>query len=728
MTHPPVQSTMLQTLLTLPDQSPNDRALIERAYIKAETAHAGQFRKSGEPYFTHCLAVAQILADMRLDAEGIAAALLHDVIEDTSVTLEELRDEFGSAVADIVNGVTKLKYLPSAPNDKRNRNAERELEYIRKMALAMGDDVRVVLVKLADRLHNMRTLGYMSHDKQRAIARETQDIFAPLANRLGIWQIKWELEDLSFRYLEPESYRMIAAKIDERRADREAYLTSVVTALKKELAQYGINNPTISGRPKHIYSIYKKMERKKLPFEQIYDVRAVRVIVDTIPQCYLVLGVVHNLWRPIPGEFDDYIAAPKDNFYQSLHTAVLDHQGKTLEIQIRTWEMHEHAEYGIAAHWRYKEGTSRARDEAFEKRLNYLRRLMEFGRDAEDPAAFVDTMKTEVFQDRVYAFTPKGDIIDLPAGATPIDFAYYVHTDIGHRCRGARVHGKLVSLNYQLKTGDQVEVITSKRGGPSLDWLNPNLGYVTTARARQKINHWFRKQNREKNIISGREVLERELKRLGLLDSMTFDAVAHLFNYDKLEDFLAAVGAGDVNGGQIGNRILEMERREREAQEQATLKARPSTATAENGGGISIMGTDGLLVNLARCCHPMPGDKIIGYVTRGRGVTVHREDCPNVAGEPERLIEVSWGRVSTEHRYSVPIEIIAYDREGLMRDISTVIADEKVNMSTVNVTIRQNIATFHLTMEISNMTQLTRILTRLESIHSVTEARRRSTH
>jgi guanosine-3',5'-bis(diphosphate) 3'-pyrophosphohydrolase len=728
MTHLPVQSTMLQSFLTLPDQTPNDRALIERAYIKAETAHAGQFRRSGEPYFTHCVAVAQILADMRLDAEGIAAALLHDVIEDTSVTLEELRDEFGDAVAGIVNGVTKLKYLPSAPNDKRNRNAERELEYIRKMALAMGDDVRVVLVKLADRLHNMRTLGYMSYDKQRAIARETLDIFAPLANRLGIWQIKWELEDLSFRYLEPESYRMIAAKIDERRADREAYLTNVVTTLKNELAQYGINNPTISGRPKHIYSIYKKMERKKLPFEQIYDVRAVRVIVDTVPQCYLVLGVVHNLWRPIPGEFDDYIAAPKDNFYQSLHTAVLDQQGKTLEIQIRTWEMHEHAEYGIAAHWRYKEGTSRARDEAFEKRLNYLRRLMEFGRDAEDPVAFVDTMKTEVFQDRVYAFTPKGDIIDLPAGATPIDFAYYVHTDIGHRCRGARVHGKLVNLNYQLKTGDQVEIITSKRGGPSLDWLNANLGYVTTARARQKINHWFRKQNREKNIVSGREVLERELKRLGLLDTMTFEAVAHLFSYEKLDDFLAAVGAGDVNGGQIANRILEMERREREAQEQAVLKARPPSVAVDPSSGISILGTDGLLVNLARCCHPMPGDKIIGYVTRGRGVTVHREDCPNIAGEPERLIEVSWGRANNEHRYSVPIEIIAYDREGLMRDISTVIADEKVNMSTVNVTIRQNIATFHLTMEIANMTQLTRILTRLENINSVAEARRRSSH
>jgi GTP pyrophosphokinase len=412
----------------------------------------------------------------------------------------------------------------------------------------------VIIVKLADRLHNMRTLGYMPAEKQRLIAQETVDIFAPLANRLGIWQIKWELEDLSFRYLEPDAYRMIAANIDERRAAREAYMQGVINALRKELAQYGLENTTISGRPKHIFSIYKKMERKRLPFEQIYDVRAVRVIVENIPQCYLVLGVVHNLWRPIPGEFDDYIAAPKDNFYQSLHTAVLDSNGKTVEVQIRTWEMHENAEYGIAAHWRYKEGRSRKHDEAFERRISYLRRLMEFGQESEDAASFVDTMKTEVFQDRVYAFTPKGDIVDLPAGATPVDFAYHIHTEIGHRCRGAKVHGRLVSLDYQLQTGDQVEIITSKRGGPSLDWLNPNLGYVKTERARSKIRLWFRKQNREKHIASGREVLEREMKRLGLLDVMQFEAVAGWFNYDKLDDFLAVVGAGDINGGQIANR------------------------------------------------------------------------------------------------------------------------------------------------------------------------------
>ncbi len=730
MSHTAVVSTELQTLLDLlPELSPNDRSLIERAFIKAEAAHAGQFRKSGEPYFTHCLAVAHILAEMRLDAEAIAAALMHDLIEDTSITLEEIRREFGASVANIVDGVTKLKNLPiKSEADKRGRHIDRELEYIRKMALAMGDDVRVVIVKLADRLHNMRTLGYMPAEKQRLVAQETLDIFAPLANRLGIWQIKWELEDLSFRYLEPDAYREIAASIDERLASREAYMQSVIDVLRKELAQYGITNATISGRPKHIFSIYKKMDRKHLPFEQIYDVRAVRVIVDTNPQCYLVLGVVHNLWRPIPGEFDDYIAAPKDNFYQSLHTAVLDSNGKTVEIQIRTWEMHENAEYGIAAHWRYKEGGARKHDEAFEKRISYLRRLMEFGQESEDAASFVNTMKTEVFQDRVYAFTPKGDIVDLPTGATPVDFAYHIHTEIGHRCRGAKVHGRLVSLDHQLQTGDQVEIVTSKRGGPSLDWLNPNLGYVKTERARTKIRHWFRKQNRDKNIISGREVLEREMKRLGLLDVMQFETVAGWFNYDKLDDFLAAVGAGDINGGQIANRILEMERREQEARDREMLKPRPpsSALTIDTSKGVNILGTGGLLVSMARCCNPMPGDGIVGFVTRGRGVTVHRTDCPNLEQEPERLIDVTWGKVNQEQRYSVAIEIIAYDREGLMRDISTVIADEKVNMSDVYVQLRQNIATIQVTMEISNANQLTRILTRLGSIRSVAEARRRN--
>ena len=565
------------------------------------------------------------------------------------------------------------------------------------------------------------------------VTQETLDIFAPLANRLGIWQIKWELEDLSFRYVEPEKYKQIAASVDERRADREAYIQEITDVLEQELLKHNIQSVYISGRPKHIYSIYSKMQRKNLPFDQIFDVRAVRVIVDTVAQCYLVLGVVHNLWRPIPGEFDDYIAAPKDNFYQSLHTSVLDARGKTLEVQIRTWDMHEHAEYGIAAHWRYKEGRKKVHDEDFERRLNFLRRLMEFRHEVtDDPETFVNTMKSEVFQDRVYVFTPKGDIYDLPTGSTPIDFAYHVHTEIGHRCRGARVHGRLVSLNYKLKTGDQIDIITSKRGGPSLDWLNPSLGYVQTTRARAKIRYWFRRQNRDKHVASGRELLERELKRLGVADTMSLEAVAMLFGYERIEDFAAAVGAGDINSSQIASRILEIERRsngfaEREAKEQL-LKPRPKSAgiAVADDHGVQIKGMGGLLTSLARCCNPMQGDEIIGYITRGRGVTVHRQDCPNVHGmEPERLIEVAWESVTEEQRYSVPVEIVAFDREGLMRDISTIIAEEKVNMTALNVATTQNIATLQLTLEIGGVDQLTRILNRLDAVDDVVEARRR---
>jgi GTP pyrophosphokinase len=661
---------------------------------------------------------------MKLDAEAIAAALMHDVIEDTRVTVQELRKEFGESITAMVEGVTKLDKLPIKESDRRSRNADRGLEYIRKVLLTIEDDVRVVLIKLADRLHNMRTLGYMPEEKQRRIAQETMDIFAPLANRLGIWQVKWELEDLSFRYLEPQAYRTIAASLDERRGDREAYLDEVTKVLRRALQGYGIN-ATITGRPKHIHSIYKKMQRKGLPFDQIFDVRAVRVIVDSPPQCYLVLGVAHNLWRPIPGEFDDYVAAPKDNFYRSLHTAVLDSNGKTLEIQIRTWEMHEEAEYGIAAHWRYKEGAQK--DEAFERRLSYLRRLMEFGPEVDDAETFVDAMKTEVFQDRVYVFTPKGDIVDLPAGATPIDFAYHIHTEIGHRCRGAKVHGKLVSLNYTLKTGDQVEIMTSKRGGPSLDWLNPDLGYVNTARSLSKIRNWFRKQDRDKHIANGRSVLERELKRLGVLDSLSLESVAALFNHDKLDDFLAAVGTGDINGTQIANRILEMEQRER--RESAVLEAKPASKLTVNAtNGIDLMGMNGMLMALARCCNPVQGDPIVGYITRGRGVTIHRQDCANIkaATERERLIAAAWGTTVSDSRYPVPVEIVAYDREGLMRDISTIIADEHVNISKVQVSTRQHLATLQVTLELTSTQQLTRILTRIETIPNVIEARRRS--
>ncbi|MBL8116171.1 MAG: bifunctional (p)ppGpp synthetase/guanosine-3',5'-bis(diphosphate) 3'-pyrophosphohydrolase, partial [Anaerolineae bacterium] len=579
------------------------------------------------------------------------------------------------------------------------------------------------------RLHNMRTLHFMTAEKQQQKAQETLDIFAPLANRLGIWQIKWELEDLSFRYLMPERYKTIAKELDEGRTEREAYVNGVITTLRETLESHGISKVTISGRPKHIYSIFKKMDKKNVPMSQVHDVRAVRVIVDDVIQCYQILGIVHSLWRPIPGEFDDYIAAPKDNFYRSLHTAVRDNQGKTVEVQIRTWEMHEDAEYGIAAHWRYKEGNKRKRDEAFENRLSYLRRLMEFGPDATDAADFVDTMKTELFQDRVYVFTPKGDIVDLPLGATPIDFAYYIHTDVGHRCRGAKVQGRLVSLNYHLQTGEQIEILTSKRGGPSLDWLNSDLGYVHTARARDKIKAWFRRQDREKHISSGREVLEHELKRLGL-EHMSFEAASQLFSYEKLEDFLAAVGAGDINGSQIATKILEMERQENQKNLVEHLLEEPRSVPSQvqvETNGINIDGLGGMLVTLAQCCNPLHGDPIIGYITRGRGVTVHRRDCTNMKShsEPERLVDVSWGTAPIEERYTVPIEIVAYDRDGLLRDISTVVADEKVNMTKVAVSTRQNMAVIQLMMEIVNFQQLTRILNKMEHIQNVIEARRR---
>ena len=715
----------------LPDISPHDRSLVERAWRRAEQLHENQRRKSGEPFFTHCVAVARILAEIRMDAEAIAAGLLHDTLEDTGITREELEREFGRNVAALVDGVTRLSNLPLS--DTMQRRNDRDQHYLRKMMLAMGDDVRVVLVKLADRLHNMRTLGYMPPEKQMRIAQDTMDFFAPLANLLGIWQFKWELEDLSFRYLHPQEYRRIATSMNERRVDREQYLEMVTERLREELAHYQLDKAIITGRPKHIYSIYSKMMRKQLPFEQIYDVRALRVIVDSTPDCYLVLGIVLNLWRPIPVEFDDYIASPKDNFYQSLHTAVLDLRGKTLEVQIRTRDMHEHAEYGIAAHWRYKEGV-RENDREYERRVSFLRRLMEFGPEEEDPEFFVNTMKSDVLKDRVYAFTPKGDICDLPAGATPIDFAYHIHTDIGHRCRGARVHGRLVSLDYVLQTGDQVEILTSRYGGPSLDWLNPDLGHVQTSRARNKIKLWFRRQNRDRHLATGRDVLERELRRLGLLDSMSFEFVAGLFDIEKskLEDFLVKIGAGDINSSRIANRILESERQqEKESLIERMLEAaehepQPRPAGPRPTGAIDILGTGGLLVNLASCCNPMPGDGVIGYITRGRGVTVHREDCSNMRAstETERMVEVSWGQEADEQRYSVPVEITAWDREGLLRDVSSVVTDAGVNMSSVHVVTSKNIATLKLTIEIRSAEQLMRILTRLEGIKNVIEARR----
>ncbi|MDL1910912.1 bifunctional (p)ppGpp synthetase/guanosine-3',5'-bis(diphosphate) 3'-pyrophosphohydrolase [Chloroflexi bacterium CFX6] len=714
-----------------------DKELVQRAYRIAEEAHRGQKRHSGEPYINHCVAVAGILADLRVPPEVVVAGLLHDAVEDTSLTLEDIRRDFGDTVANLVNGVTKLTKLPRVsrgdqhketgdesgngskppeePEHPKPRKQDLKSETLRKTFLAMGEDVRVVLIKLADRLHNMRTLHHAPEEKQRRIAKETLDIFAPLANRLGIWQIKWELEDLAFRYVNPEKYKEIANQLSEKRPDREAQIEVIKDSLVKLLARNNIH-AEISGRPKHIYSIYKKMMKKGKPFDLVRDVRAVRLIVPDVPSCYAALGVIHTHWRPIPGEFDDYIAAPKDNFYQSLHTAVIYDDKRPLEVQIRTPEMHMNAEYGIASHWRYKEG-GRISDKAYEDRINWLRSMMEWRSEVYDAQEFVEGMKTDVFQDRVYVFTPRGDIIDLAAGSTPIDFAYHVHTDIGHRCRGARVNGKLVPLYQELKTGDQVEILTAKRGGPSRDWLNPNLGLVKTQRARSKIKAWFKKQEVEQNLAQGRATLERELQRLGIT-GMNFDNIARDLGYKTPDELFIALGTGDLSISRVIRRFAETEESADVLVAGTQAKETVSTDTIE------VVGLKGLLSQMAKCCNPMPGDQIVGYITRGRGATIHRQDCPNILRlkDKERLLQVDWGKL--ERTYPIPIKVKAYDRQGLMGDISTLLDSEGVNIADVSVNFNRTLADLNLIVEVKNLDQLSRILTRIENLPNVLEAHR----
>jgi len=734
----------LETLLqNLPDYYTGlDRELLTRAYQFAEKAHHDQKRVSGEPYITHCVAVATILAEMKVPPDAVIAGLLHDTVEDTSVTLDEIKKEFNDEIAKMVDGVTKLTNLPrvsrgdqhieenlngslatdpgdAAYNDQVQKSRKRDLtsETLRKTFLAMGDDIRIVLIKLADRLHNMRTLNYMPEAKRKRIAKETLDIFAPLANRLGIWQMKWELEDLGFRYTNPEKYKEIATQLNERRIDREEQIQKTLRNLKQVIEAAGIK-VEITGRPKHIYSIYKKMQEKGRSFEMVMDLRAVRLIVPDIPSCYAALGVIHTKWRPIPHEFDDYIAAPKDNFYQSLHTAVIYDDGKPLEVQIRTSEMHQNAEYGIAAHWRYKEG--RKRDDEFEQRINWLRRLMDWRKDVDDASEFMDGMKTDVFQDRVYVFTPKGDIIDLPSGSTPLDFAYHVHTEIGHRCRGAKINGKLVTLDYRLKTGDQVEILTAKQGGPSRDWLNTNLGLVNTQRSRAKIKQWFKKQDWEQNVAQGKVQIDRELRRLGL-ETINSENLSQEYDYKNVDDFYEAIGCGDLSLGRVIARISDITK----GKEEDILAPHPSSDARSTSDSVTVLGLKGMLTSVARCCNPVPGDDIIGYITRGRGATIHRQDCPNILrlkGDSERIVKVSWGEV--RNTTPVAVEVKAYDRQGLLGDISNILNNESINLTDISLKNNHNIVLIKMVLEVNDLVQLSRVLTRIESLQNVMEVHR----
>ena len=694
---------------------------VTKAYNLAEEAHKDQRRVSGEPYILHPLAVAQILADMKIDTTTITASLLHDVVEDTSYTLDDLKKMFGKEVAFLVDGVTKLSRLNYRTKE------DQQLNSMRKMFLAMAKDVRVVVIKLADRLHNMRTLRYMRSDKQKRIAQETLEIFAPLAHRLGIFNIKWELEDLSFRYLEPDKYYDLVDQMKQKRHVREEIVNEAIDVLKKALDEAHIHCE-INGRPKHFYSIYKKMKKDNRDLSQVYDLFAIRVIVDDVKDCYGVLGIVHSLWKPLPYRFKDYIAMPKPNNYQSLHTTVIGTRGQPVEIQIRTWEMHRIAEYGVAAHWRYKEGNQTANKDAFDEKMGWLRNLLEW-QDTSNPKEFVNALKLDAFSDEVFVFSPRGDVIDLPQGAIPIDFAYRIHTDVGHRCVGAKINGKIVPLDYKLKNGDIVEIITSKVGKPSLDWLN----IVGSSESRSKIRSWFKKENREENIAKGLDALERECKRLGhdwkaLNVGGRLGRVAKQMNAGSEDDLVAAVGYGGFAVNTVLIKLLELHKKDLQKQEEKTNslaaleKLKTKKPVKHNGTGILVKGEPGLLVRLAKCCSPVPGDPIIGFITRGRGVSVHRADCPNVThgqNDVDRLIDVEWDYDGNE-RFEVNMEIVAYDRTGIMAEIMATLAEMKISILSVNAkTSDTKNVTIHMGISIKDLAQFEFVATKIRRLKDV---------
>lgn len=688
-------------------------AVVEEAYKFAEEKHKGQVRLSGEHYLEHPLQVAYTLAELQLDAGSLAAALMHDIPEETGLPIADVEAKFGKEIASLVDGVTKLGRVPLSTAGAVTNPTQ--AENLRKMLVAMAEDLRVVFIKLADRLHNMRTLDALPRDRQLKNAQETLEIFAPLAHRLGIWELKWQLEDLSFRYLQPDQYRKIAELVDTRRAQREKFIETAIELLKKEFERVGLS-ADVSGRPKHIYSINQKMEKyaaRGRHFDEIYDLLALRVLVGSVQECYSAVGIIHSLWHPLPDAFDDYIANPKPNGYQALHTAVMCLGTTPLEIQIRTREMHHVAEYGVAAHWRYKEGGKK--DMQFEERVAWLRQLIDWHRELSGAEEFLESVKTDIFIDQVFVYTPAGEIKDLPRGATPLDFAYRVHTDLGHRCIGAKVNGKLVPFNYILKNGDIVEIISTKAArAPSLDWLNPNLGYVNTSHAKTKIRQWFNKRERTENVERGRQMLDKELRRLGIKTERL--VLAQLFGFTILEDFYAAVGNGTITSHQIVLRLASQEEQEKTIPiAEVTLPSKMAPS------GVQVLGVGDLMTSIARCCHPVPGDKIIGYITRSRGVSIHRADCPNIVNEDEkeRLVPVEWGQ--SDVLYPVKIQVDAWDRVGLMRDVTNILAEENVNITSVNLADGNGqTITMYLTLETKGLPQLSQILKKIDGVKGIT--------
>ncbi|MCY4416205.1 MAG: bifunctional (p)ppGpp synthetase/guanosine-3',5'-bis(diphosphate) 3'-pyrophosphohydrolase [Chloroflexi bacterium] len=702
---------------------------IRAAYDFAAKCHDGQKRLSGDPYIVHPLAAATILADLYLDPDTIKAALLHDVVEDCSVDIAELDSRFGPDVARLVDGVTKLErvdYRPPGSNGVNPADAESlYAESLRKMLVAMAEDIRVVLIKLADRLHNMRTLDPLPEAKRRRIAQETLDVYSPLAHRLGIWELKWQLDDLAFRHLNEAKYREISRMLQARRSQREAYVAEVSDRLRDELFVNQLN-ADVSGRPKGIYSIHRKMQKYEAEGKElsdIYDLYAMRVIVDDVAGCYAALGVTHRMWSPIPGQFDDYIATPKQNMYQALHTTVHCEGGHPLEVQIKTRDMHQVAEYGVAAHWRYKERAGSAAGGRFEERMTWLRQLLEWQRETPDTNEFLESVREDLFHDQVFVYTPKGDIVELASGATPIDFAYKIHTDLGHRISGAKLNGRLVSLDTPLENGDTVEVVAGKTGrGPSPDWLNPARGYVATNSARQKIRSWFNRQARSANITRGKDLLRRELHRMGV--KLSDREVLELCRFETMEDLLAALGSGELSDAALGDRLAEHRGKEDEAAAwmppiKGSLRLDSPTS------GISVLGVGDLLTRIATCCSPIQGDAIIGFVTRSRGVSVHKVECINVLNEDEkeRLVPVSWGQ--KQELYPVRVRIEAIDRVGLLRDVSTKLSEDKINIAWV-VTRENDNATvsMELTIHIAGLQQLNRVFSRIESVRGVTSVNR----